>query len=428
MTKTKTIAFLCSTVLAALLFALPAQAGRNVRFGVQDDAWLAYGAGTLDERLDTLEKLGVDVVRYTIRWDQVAKRRPASPRRSADPAYDWDPADGVLRGLRARGIGVVLTLAGSPRWANGGRQFRYPPLRGRDFADFAVATAQRYPWVRLWTIWNEPNKLLWFRPQSPRLYVQRLLNPAHAALKAVNRSNRVAGGVTAPRGGSGGTSPVDWIRGMGRYRARLDAYAHNPYATNAKRETPSSGGCAHCETLTMATLDRLVSEVRRAFGTKRLWLTEYAYQTTPDRTILSVSRSTAARYMSEAAYRVHASPYVDLLIHFLIRDDTARGGWQSGFFTAAGTAKPTYHAWRFPLTQASRQGTRTHLWGQVKPRTGRQPYRLRQLRGGRWVWIGGTRWTNSRGVFARTVSARRGTRFQIYSPRDRGYGFVWTVR
>ncbi len=425
---TKRIVLLCTLILSALAVASPAQASRYASFGIQDDAWLAYGPGTLDQRLDTLLDLGVDVVRYNIRWDQVATRRPASARWSGDPAYRWGAGDAVLKGLRARGIKVLATLAGSPRWANGGRRFQYPPLRGRDFASFAAAAANRYPWIRQWTIWNEPNKLLWFRPQSPRLYVQRLLNPAYGALKAANRSNRVAGGVTAPRGGKGGTSPVAWIRGMDRYRAKLDAYAHNPYATNAKTQTPRSGGCTHCETITMATLERLIREVRRAFGNKRIWLTEYAYQTTPDRTVLGVSKATAARYMSEATQRVYAAPYVDMLIHFLVRDDTLLAGWQSGFFHTSGAVKPTYRSWQLPLTQVSRRGVRTSLWGQVKPRGGRQPYRLRQLRGKRWVWVGGTRWTTSRGVLARTVRAGRGAKLQLYSPRDRAYSVVWTVR
>ena len=428
----KKIGFLCSLLLVSLAVAAPAQASRNVTFGVQDDGWITYGSGapadTLDRRLDTLVDLGVDVVRYTVRWDQIATRRPAEPRSSTDPAYKWEPGDAVIKGLRARGIGVVITLAGAPEWANGGRRFQYAPLRGADFAAFATATARRYPWVRQWTIWNEPNKLLWFRPQSPRLYVQRLLNPAYAALKAANRSNKVAGGVTAPRGGSGGTSPVDWIRAMGRYRARLDVYAHHPYATNAKIQTPRSGGCGHCRTITMATLERLITEVRRAFGNKRIWLTEYAYQTHPDRSVLGVSKATAARYMSEATRRVYAAPYVDMLIHFLVRDDTYMAGWQSGLFDAKGRIKPTYRSFQFPLTQSARSGTRTTLWGQVRPRKGSQPYRLRQFRGGRWVWIGGTRRTNARGVFARTVRAGRGARFQIYSPRDRAYSVIWTVR
>ena len=205
-------------IVLALPFAAaaPAEASPQARFGIQDDAWLLYGPGTLDDRLDTLDRLGVDVVRWTIRWDQVAKQRPTSPRLAGDPAYDWSMSDDVLAGLRRRGIGAVVSLLGTPRWANGGRAWQVAPTRGADFADFAVATARRYPWVRDWTVWNEPNQRRWLSPVSARTYVVRLLNPAYGALKGVNRSNRVAGGVTAPRGNAGGMSPVDFIRAHAR--------------------------------------------------------------------------------------------------------------------------------------------------------------------------------------------------------------------
>jgi len=139
-------------IVLALPFAAaaPAEASPQARFGIQDDAWLLYGPGTLDDRLDTLDRLGVDVVRWTIRWDQVAKQRPTSPRLAGDPAYDWSMSDDVLAGLRRRGIGAVVSLLGTPRWANGGRAWQVAPARGADFADFAVATARRYPWVRDW--------------------------------------------------------------------------------------------------------------------------------------------------------------------------------------------------------------------------------------------------------------------------------------
>ena len=43
-----------------------------VQFGVQDDAWLRFGPGTIDTRVATLQRLGVDVVRYTIDWREVS--------------------------------------------------------------------------------------------------------------------------------------------------------------------------------------------------------------------------------------------------------------------------------------------------------------------------------------------------------------------
>ena len=115
----RTLALLA--VLAALLSVLlapSAGASSGVRFGIQDDAWLAHGPGTLDDRLDRLERLGVDVVRFNLHWDRIEAER-GKP--------DWRESDLVLMGLRERRIGAVVGLVGSPRWANGGRTPNFAP-------------------------------------------------------------------------------------------------------------------------------------------------------------------------------------------------------------------------------------------------------------------------------------------------------------
>ena len=93
-----------------------------------------------------------------------------------------------------------------------------------------------------------------------------------------------------------------------------------------------------------------------------------------------------------------------------------------------GVVKPAYQAFMLPLAQASRRGTRTVLWGQVRPRRGAQIYRLQQLRGRTWAWVGGNSRTNGAGFFQRTVTAARGTKFRIWSPRDRAFSAVLRVR
>ena len=132
-----------------------------MQFGIQDDAWLADGPGTLDHRLDVVQNLGATIVRYSIHWDQVAPRKPARALASNDPAYRWQTADAVLDGLHERGIEALVTLYGAPAWANGGRKANAPPKSWRTFSDFAYAAAKRYPFVRKWTIWNEPNQNLY---------------------------------------------------------------------------------------------------------------------------------------------------------------------------------------------------------------------------------------------------------------------------
>ena len=403
--------------LAALALPALAPASPSLRVGIQDDAWLQYGPGTLADRLDRLDALGVDVVRVTINW------RDTEPVQGSD---DWARADLLLNGLHARGIAPLVTLWGTPGWANGHRAENWAPTSKWTFAGFARRVAERYPFVHLWTVWNEPNQQRWLRPTSPRVYVQQLLNPAVAAIHSASPGSQVAGGVTAPRGSSGGVSPVDWITGMSSAHAKLDAYAHNPYPL-APGETPTSGGCGHCTTITMATLPRLLTHVKQAFGAQtRIWLTEYGYQTNPPDHLLGVSYATQARYTAEAALRAYLAPRVDILIQYLVRDEPDPARWQSGLLTTGDIAKPAYAAFRFPLVERARTGLRTTLWGQIRP-GGTSSYRLQELRGDTWATVGVYR-TSARGYFTQTVRAGAGARFRVWSLTEQAASPVLTVR
>ena len=55
----------------AAIAATSAFAGASVSYGLQDDAWIQFGPGTVEERIATLQQLGIRVVRLTVRWDQV---------------------------------------------------------------------------------------------------------------------------------------------------------------------------------------------------------------------------------------------------------------------------------------------------------------------------------------------------------------------
>jgi hypothetical protein len=406
-----------AALAASLLVPAVADASPYIRYGVQDDAWLEYGPGTLEDRLDQLDTLGVDVVRVTVDW------RATEPRPGV---YDWTRTDLLLNGLHAHRIAPLVTLYGSPGWANGGLPENWAPGTTTSFAAFARQVAERYSYVRLWAIWNEPNQRRWLRPTTPGTYVTKLLNPAYAAIHSVSPGSQVAGGVTAPRGSTGGVSPVDWIAGMAKAHAKLDAYAHNPYPLR-RGETPMTGGCDHCETITMATLPRLLRDVQKAFGARtRIWLTEYGYQTNPPDRLLGVSYATQAKYMSEAALCAYEAPRVDVLIHYLISDEPDPARWQSGVYTAADHAKPALQSLRFPFTERSRSGSRTTLWGQIRP-GGAATYRLLRWDDGKWVRVGPDRRTTARGYLTRVVNATRGARYRLWIPAEHTYSAIVTV-
>jgi hypothetical protein len=411
---------------AVVLYVTPVSASPRIQYGIQDDAWIHDGPGKLKHRLDFVKALGVTTVRFGIRWDVVAPTRPARALASSDPAYHWDATDPILRGLRARGIAPLVTLYGTAPWANGGRKPNVAPTSSTTFADFAYAAAKRYSFVRKWTIWNEPNQRLSLARTSPALYVKRLLNPAYAAIHRANRNALVAGGVTAPRGNAGGYGPLAWVQGMAKAHAKLDAYAHNPYATRPL-ESPFRGACPYCDVISMANLNRLVKEVHRNFGNKQIWLTEYGYQTNPPDPF-GVTPSAQAQFVNESALRAYQLSDVTTLIQFLVRDEPDLGRFQSGLFTVRGVAKPAYHAFRFPLAQVSRSGSRASLWGQIRPGKGARAYRLQLRQGSSWRWLGSTQRTNGGGFFSTTATVPRGALIRVWSPQQHSYGWPLLVR
>jgi hypothetical protein len=282
--------------------------------------------------------------------------------------------------------------------------------------------------VRYWLIWNEPNKRLWLRPTRAAIYVQHLLNPAYEGIHAVLPHVRVGGGVTAPRGGLGGVAPVVWVRGMARAHARLDAYAHHPYPSSPG-ETPSSGGCRNCPSITMATIRKLLILVRRSFGPTPVWLTEYGYQTNPPDTFLGVPPRRQATLLSLAAMRVWRLPRVTMLIQYLYRDEIALGRFQTGLVFAEDRPKPSLQGFELPFAELQRNGFRTVVWGQLRGgRPGRKPYRLEVLHRNVWTPVGRDRLTNETGVLVRTIRLKRGALLRIWSPRRRRFSLQLRVR
>nr|WP_246617255.1 family 1 glycosylhydrolase [Sphingomonas yunnanensis] len=98
------------------------------------------------EDIDLIADLGVRALRYPIHWESVAPARPDT--------RDFSWYDRRLERLRARGVGVIAGLV------HHGSGPPYTDLLDEHFpallADYARATAERYPWIDDWTPVNEP--------------------------------------------------------------------------------------------------------------------------------------------------------------------------------------------------------------------------------------------------------------------------------
>jgi hypothetical protein len=79
------LAAIAGVLSLAVLAPGGASASTQIQYGVQDDAWLAYGPESPAQRIQILQRLGVDLVRLTLRWNKGGaerSRRPARPGRS----------------------------------------------------------------------------------------------------------------------------------------------------------------------------------------------------------------------------------------------------------------------------------------------------------------------------------------------------------
>ena len=373
-------------VIAAALAAtvglcVPAAgASRFVQLGLFDDAQFNYG--NPDRVFPMLRDLNTQVIRVSLVWggpNGVARRRPVNPQNPNDPAYDWSVYDRTVLYAAQYGIKVVFSIIGTPPWANSAAGVNVKPKSALDLERFAVAAARRYsgswtardgrvlPAVRQWLAWSEPNNPAFLRPQFKKVRGKVIIQSAidyaqicNAIVKGIRKTSvgasKVACGVTGPRGNNNpnsarpSTSPLPFLRAMKKAGAKgFDAYAHHPYY-GAPRETPSTppppGIHGNAPTaITLGNINLLVKEVTRLYGGKRIWITEYGYQTNPPDRIFGVSRGNQARYLTQAYGIARRHPRIDMFLWFLLRDETRLvDGWQSGLLTASGAKKPAFAA------------------------------------------------------------------------------------
>jgi hypothetical protein len=301
----------------------------------------------------TYRKLGVKVYEIDLDWATTAPTRPADPQNPADPAYRWPAALSTVMAEAARNhIRVCLLVQRSPGWANGNRSGAWAPNAPSDYANFLIAAARRYPAVKDWMIWGEPNRGGNFYPMpanspvGPRRYAL-LLNAAYGALKSVSSTETVIGGDTWS---FGVVEPADFLRWMRLPNGKpppLDLYGHNPFSRRFPEpdQQPYFPGGRDIDDL--ATLEsQLRSTYRR---TVPLWLSEFTISSDHANRAFdfSVSRAEQARWVTAAFKLVNSYSFVDGFGWFELLDQSppTKTALTSGLLTWSGAPKPAFSAY-----------------------------------------------------------------------------------
>ena len=125
----RTLAFACLLFAAALPSS--ALAAARMFIGFQDDPSLRWreDRGAV---FDQAAQANASLVRTTVYWSRIAPQRPAVATDPFDSSYRFDDLDEFVRSAQFRGIEVMLTIWGTPTWANGGKGQNRAPTRTQD--------------------------------------------------------------------------------------------------------------------------------------------------------------------------------------------------------------------------------------------------------------------------------------------------------
>jgi hypothetical protein len=349
-------------VLACLTAAVSipaASAADRMWVGFHDDPVLRFDGGRT-EALDRARGNGAAVVRTLVEWHKVAPTKPTTATDPFDAAYKFDDVDELVRNAQQRGMEVLITIWGTPGWANGNQKPQAMPAKLGDFQSFARAVAARYsgrfagyPFVRFYTIWNESNLATFLVPQfdasgrivSPRNYA-RLARAGIAGIRAGNGRALVAIGETSSNGRdkrrpglTDTVAPATFMKGVAAAigKVKFDAWAHHPYPFPVNQKPTQ---LVRYPNVTLKSMPRFEKDLDTAFKRKNVpvWITEYGNETRPGEP-KGVTESQQASYIPQALAMARKDPRVQMFIWFVMQDSPG-SLWQSGIYRGDGSAKP----------------------------------------------------------------------------------------
>ncbi len=389
------------------------------------DALVREGEAKRERTLDELRTLGVDTLRVGIKWNEV-ERRPA--------AYTgFASYDDLLERAHAKRLRVIAYLApDAPAWATAsGRPVTAQNVNTRPdpakFASFAEAVARRYADdVDVFSIWNEPNHVLFLKPQreAPRIY-RALVEAALPRIREAAPDAQVLVGETAPVGKPGTTiGPAEFIEKWlcvkrpcaGAGRLDVDGFAHHPYG-------PTQRVPAKKDIVSLLAIRRLGRYLDRAARAGRvpanlpIYNTEFGLQSNPPDPTVSTTLARQAALVNEKEELSYRYPRLRSYSQYLMYDDPPRegaderaiwSGFQTGLRFTDGRRKPAWDAFRLPIV-VHRAGAGVTIWGRVRPGAGTRSVQLELRRGGAWA-LGRRVETDDAGYFE--VRAPRASRYR----------------
>jgi polysaccharide biosynthesis protein PslG len=233
-----------------------------------DAKGFAVGADIVpDGQLDLMKGMGASWVRFDLSWQRIQPTMYGG--------YHFDEYDRYIGAMGARGLVPLPILVDAPEWAMKAGGTLAPEHYGA-FANFAAATVQHYPNIRIWEIWNEPNHPAFWPGPSGRDYAA-MLHTVSAAIHGIDPAAIVIGGALAAVPDAGGViDPAAFLRDMYRNgaRASMNAVSVHPYCywQAARGSCPGNAPGWAAAFAASNSVRRVMDD--NGDGGKALWVTE----------------------------------------------------------------------------------------------------------------------------------------------------------
>jgi hypothetical protein len=353
------VALFALVVLVVAVAAGTARAVPRMPIGFYDDPSFRW-APKPTVNLASAEKAHASIIHVLADWSQIAPTKPKSALNGNDPAYKLSDLDDLLSSAAKYDLQVLVTISGTPRWANGNQTPNHPPKNLNNLTQFAHMLAARYNGthpgfgvVTRFSVWNEPNLEQFLTPQfsgtkavSPATYAKLFL-AVYNGIKAGNKQALVAAGETSNRGhnvptpGSDSLAPATFARLVSVANPKLpfDAWATHPYPSVYALGPAQKVAYPN---VSLSTMGKFGVSLEQWFHRRvPIWVTEYGEQTKPEYPTGGVSYALQAAHAKLALQEVAADPAVEMFIWFIFRDSTSKT-WFSGLEKRSGAKKPAY--------------------------------------------------------------------------------------
>ncbi|HEX2913639.1 MAG TPA: beta-galactosidase [Chloroflexia bacterium] len=289
-------------------------------FGIATHPWW------LDMHLDTFiynfKQLKTGLIRLPVEWKTI-EPEPGK--------YDWSLNDRLLDRLNDEGFEVVAEFVTIPPWASANPAecaksdiaCAFNPDNLNHFRQTVAEIAKRYPFIRYWEFWNEPEQ--W--PNAGRDVCQygRWLRAFYQSIKQVDPTMLVAATTLAgPDYLKTLYYCIDLEDGPDKRAYPWDAVGYHPY--NLDRElSPSTGQVAPIDRSRIENMHQIM--IQYGEGNKPIWITEIGFQSDP---------VNQAGMLREAFDWFKSKSYISMVILHMLHD------WSEEFYGLMSTTPETY--------------------------------------------------------------------------------------